>query len=33
MSTYEKMWNSMSQNPNVFVNKSDLGIAKVKAGK
>ncbi|KAF6017885.1 hypothetical protein EB796_023824 [Bugula neritina] len=30
--TYEKMWNFMSQHPDVFVNKSDLGIAKVKAG-
>ncbi|XP_067946370.1 glutamate receptor ionotropic, kainate 2-like [Watersipora subatra] len=31
--TYEKMWNFMSQNPDVFVNTSDVGIAKVKSGK
>jgi len=31
--TYEKMWNFMSQNEDVFVNTSELGIAKVKAGK
>ncbi|XP_067946390.1 glutamate receptor ionotropic, kainate 2-like [Watersipora subatra] len=31
--TYEKMWNFMSQNPDVFVNKSQMGIAKVKGGK
>ncbi len=30
--TYERMWNFMSGNPNVFVKSTEEGIARVRAG-
>ena len=32
ISTYERMWNFMSNTPDVFVNKTDIGIQRVKKG-
>jgi hypothetical protein len=32
ISTYERMWTFMSNTPDVFVNKTDLGIQRVKKG-